>query len=95
MGTMIRSDGFRLSISGGILLALVSGLVFIVRIDAKADKGLDKFDAIGNEVRALRADMNADRAVLHEHGMELREHRVMIRELQRKSGKQNVEGWPE
>lgn len=95
MGTMIRSDGFRLSISGGILLALVSGLVFIVRLDGKAETALTKFDTISNEVKALRSDMNADRAVLHEHGAELREHRVMIRELQRRSGKQNVEGWPE
>jgi hypothetical protein len=92
---MIRYDGFRLSISGGILLALISGLVFIVRLDAKADTALSKFDAISYEVKALRSDMNADRAILHEHGAELREHRVMIRELQRKSGKQNAEGWPE
>jgi hypothetical protein len=85
MGTMIRSDGFRLSISGGILLALVSGLVFIVRLDGKAETALTKFDTISNEVKALRADMNADRVILHEHSAELREHRVMINELQRKT----------
>ena len=95
MGTMIRSDGFRLTLSGVSVLALVSALVFIVRLDGKADTALNKFDAISYEVKALRGDMNADRAILHEHGAELREHRVMIRELQRKSGKQNVEGWPE
>lgn len=94
MGTMIRSDGFRLSISGGILLAMISGLVFIVRLDAKADKGLDKFDAISNEVKALRSDMNADRAILHEHSAELREHRVMINELQRRTqSKQTGKEW--
>jgi hypothetical protein len=95
MGTMIRSDGFRLTLSGVSVLALISGLVFIVRLDGKADTALNKFDAISYEVKALRSDMNADRAILHEHSAELREHRVMIRELQRKSGKQNVEGWPE
>jgi hypothetical protein len=95
MGAMIRSDGFRLSISGGILLALVSGLVFIVRLDGKADRGLEKFDAVVLQVNALREEMKADRVVINGHSVELREHRVMIRELQRKSGKQNVEGWPE
>jgi hypothetical protein len=95
MGTMIRSDGFRLSISGGILLALVSGLVFIVRLDGKADRGLEKFDAVVLQVNALREEMKADRVIINDHSVEIREHRVMIRELQRKSGKQNVEGWPE
>jgi hypothetical protein len=85
MGTMIRSDGFRLSISGGILLALVSGLVFIVRLDGKADTALSKFDAIGLQVEALRQDMKADRAIINEHSVELREHRTIIHELQRKS----------
>ena len=92
---MIRSDGFRLSISGGILLALVSGLVFIVRLDGKADRGLEKFDAVVLQVNALREEMKADRVIINDHSVELREHRVMIRELQRKNGKQNVEGWPE
>jgi hypothetical protein len=95
MGTMIRSDGFRLSISSGILLALVSGLVFIVRLDGKADRGLEKFDAVVLQVNALREEMKADRVIINDHSVEIREHRVMIRELQRKSGKQNVEGWPE
>jgi hypothetical protein len=95
MGTMIRSDGFRLSISGGIFLAMVSGLVFIVRLDGKADRGLEKFDAVVLQVNALREEMKADRVVINGHSVELREHRVMIRELQRRSGKQNVEGWPE
>jgi hypothetical protein len=95
MGTMIRSDGFRLTLSGVSVLALVSGLVFIVRLDGKADTALTKFDTISYEVKALREDMGKDREVLHEHSAELREHRVMIRELQRRSGKQNVEGWPQ
>jgi hypothetical protein len=82
---MIRSDGFRLSISGGILLALVSGLVFIVRLDGKADTALSKFDAIGLQVEALRQDMKADRAIINEHSVELREHRTIIHELQRKA----------
>jgi hypothetical protein len=85
MGTMIRSDGFRLSISGGILLALVSGLVFIVRLDGKADSALSKFDAIGLQVEALRQDMKADRAIINDHSVELREHRTIIHELQRKA----------
>ncbi len=85
MGTMIRSDGFRLTLSGVSVVALLSGLVFIIRLDGKADTALNKFDAISQEVKALRADMNADRAVLHEHSAELREHRVMINELQRKT----------
>jgi hypothetical protein len=95
MGTMIRSDGFRFTISSGIFLALVAGLVFIVRLDGKADRGLEKFDAVVLQVNALREEMKADRVVINGHSVELREHRVMIRELQRKSGKQNVEGWPE
>jgi hypothetical protein len=85
MGTMIRSDGFRLSISGGILLALVSGLVFIVRLDGKADSALSKFDAIGLQVEALRQDMKADRAIINDHSVELREHRTIIHELQRRA----------
>lgn len=85
MGTTLKSDGFRLSLSTGIFLALVSGLVFIIRLDAKADKALDKFDAISKEVSALREDMNRDRAILHDHSVELREHRTMIHELQRKA----------
>jgi hypothetical protein len=74
---------------------MVSGLVFIVRLDGKADRGLEKFDAVVLQVNALREEMKADRVVINGHSVELREHRVMIRELQRKSGKQNVEGWPE
>jgi hypothetical protein len=74
-----------LSISGGILLALVSGLVFIVRLDGKADSALSKFDAIGLQVEALRQDMKADRAIINDHSVELREHRTIIHELQRKA----------
>ena len=91
MGQTLKSDGFRLSLSTGIFLALVSGLVFIVRIDGKADKGLEKFDAIGLDVRALREDMKEDRAIINDHSVELREHRTLIHELQRRST--NVEGW--
>jgi hypothetical protein len=85
MGTMIRSDGFRLTLSGVSVLALVSGLVFIVRLDAKADAALSKFDAIGLQVEALRQDMKADRTIINDHSVELREHRTIIHELQRRA----------
>lgn len=85
MGNALRSDGVRFTISTGIFLALVAGLVFIVRIDGKADKGLEKFDAIGLEVRALRQEMKEDRDIINNHSVELREHRTMIHELQRKA----------
>lgn len=91
MGTALRSDGFRLSLSTGIFLALVAGLVFIVRIDDKANKGLEKFDAMGIEVRALRQEMKEDRQIINDHSVELREHRTLIHELQRRSI--NVDGW--
>lgn len=91
MGNTLKSDGFRLSLSTGIFLALVSGLVFIVRIDGKADTALTKFDAIGLEVRALRQEMKEDRAIINDHSVELREHRTLINELQRRSI--NVDGW--
>lgn len=94
MGTVIRSDGFRLTLSGVSVLALVSGLVFVVRLDGKADSALTKFDAISKDVSALRQEMAKDRDVLHEHSAELREHRVMIHELQRKSSKaSSAEYW--
>ena len=96
MGTMIRSDGFRLSLSGVSVLALVSGLVFIVRLDNKAEEALKKFDAISLSVSALRVDIAKDREVLHEHGAEIREHRAMIRDLQRRAGAgSNAKGWGE
>lgn len=93
MGTTLKSDGFRLSLSTGIFLALVAGLVFIVRIDDKANKGLEKFDAMGMEVRALRQEMKEDRQIINAHSVELREHRTLIHELQRKHGQ--AEGWGE
>lgn len=91
MGTTLKSDGFRLTLSGVSVASLVAGLVFIIKLDAKADMALQKFDAIGLQVNALRDDMKADRAIINDHSVELREHRTLIHELQRRSI--NVEGW--
>jgi hypothetical protein len=85
MGQTLRSDGFRLTISTSMLLSLVAGLVFVVRLDAKADKALLKFDAIALQVEALREDMKEDKRLINDHSVELREHRTMIHELQRKA----------
>lgn len=86
MGTMIKSDGFKLTLSGVSVSALVAIVVFAVRVDGKTDRALEKFDGIRHEVSAIRQEMAKDREILHEHGAELREHRVMINELQRKTG---------
>ena len=94
MGTVIKSDGFRLTLSGVSVSALVAIVVFAVRVDGKTDRALEKFDGIRQEVSALRQEMAKDREVIHEHSAELREHRVMIHELQRKSGTNpSAEGW--
>lgn len=93
MGTALKSDGFRLTLSGVSVASLVAGLVFIIKLDSKADTALTKFDSISHEVKALREEMGKDREVLHEHGAEIREHRAMIRDLQRKHGQ--AEGWGE
>ena len=85
MGTALKSDGFRLTLSGVSVVSLVAGLVFIIKLDAKADMALQKFDAIGLQVNALREDMKADRATINDHSVELREHRTLIHELQRKT----------
>lgn len=93
MGTVIKSDGFRLTLSGISVSALVAIVVFAVRVDGKTDRALEKFDGIRQEVSALRQEMAKDREVIHEHSAELREHRTMIHELQRRSDrKQNVDG---
>ena len=91
MGNTIRSDGFRLTLSGISVASLVAGLFYIAKLDAKADRALYKFDAIGLEVQALRHDMKADRAIINDHSVELREHRILINELQRRSI--NANGW--
>ena len=93
MGTALKSDGFRLTLSGVSVASLVAGLVFVIKLDAKADMALQKFDAIGLQVNALREDMKADRAIINDHSVELREHRTIIHELQRRS--LNVKGWGE
>lgn len=93
MGQTLKSDGFRLTLSGISVASLVAGLVFIIKLDGKADKALYKFDAIGLEVQALRQDMKLDRQTINEHSVELREHRTIIHELQRRS--LNVKGWGE
>lgn len=91
MGSTLKSDGFRLTLSGVSVASLVAGLVFVIKLDAKADMALQKFDAIGLQVNALREDMKADREIINEHSVELREHRTIIHELQRRSI--NVDGW--
>lgn len=91
MGQTLKSDGFRLTLSGVSVASLVAGLVFVIKLDAKADMALQKFDAIGLQVNALREDMKADREIINEHSVELREHRTIIHELQRRSI--NVDGW--
>ena len=91
MGQTLKSDGFRLTLSGVSVASLVAGLFFVAKLDAKADKALYKFDAIGLQVEALRQDMKADRAIINDHSVELREHRTLIHELQRRST--NVDGW--
>jgi ribosomal protein S12 len=93
MSTIIRSDGFRLSLSGVSVISLIAGLVFIIRLDEKANTALKKFDVISQDVSGLRYEMARDREVLHEHGAEIREHRAMIHELQRRS--KNANGWGE
>lgn len=85
MGNTLKSDGFRLTLSGVSVASLVAGLFFVAKLDAKADKALYKFDAIGLQVEALRQDMKEDRAIINDHSVELREHRTMIHELQRKA----------
>lgn len=85
MGTALKSDGFRLTLSGVSVASLVAGLVFVIKLDAKADMALQKFDAIGLQVNALREDMKVDRAIINDHSVELREHRTIIHELQRKA----------
>jgi len=85
MGTTLKSDGFRLTLSGVSVASLVAGLFFVAKLDAKADKALYKFDAIGLEVQALRQDMKLDRQIINDHSVELREHRTLIHELQRKA----------
>jgi len=91
MGNTLKSDGFRLTLSGVSVASLVAGLFYIAKLDAKADKALYKFDAIALDVQALRQDMKADREIINDHSVELREHRTIIHELQRR--KVNVEGW--
>lgn len=91
MGTTLKSDGFRLTLSGVSVASLVAGLVFVIKLDAKADMALEKFDAIGLQVNALREDMKVDRSIINDHSVELREHRTLIHELQRRTI--NVEGW--
>ncbi len=96
MGTVIKSDGFRMTLSGISVTTLIAIVVFAVRIDAKGDRALEKFEIISKDVSALRQEVAKDRDVLHEHSAELREHRVMINELQRKSGtrqNQSAEWW--
>lgn len=85
MGNALRSDGLRLTLSGVSVASLVAGLFYIAKLDAKADKALYKFDAIGLEVQALRQDMKLDRQIINDHSVELREHRTLIHELQRKA----------
>ena len=85
MGQTLKSDGFRLTLSGVSVASLVAGLFYIAKLDAKADKALYKFDAIGLEVQALRQDMKLDRQIINDHSVELREHRTLIHELQRKA----------
>lgn len=85
MGTALKSDGFRLTLSGVSVASLVAGLVFVIKLDAKADMALQKFDAIGLQVNALREDMKVDRTIINDHSVELREHRTIIHELQRKA----------
>lgn len=84
MSTLIRSDGFRLSISGVSMLSLVGGLIFIIRLDEKANSALTKFDAISKDVSALRQEMAKDREVLHDHSAQIKLHQQMINDLQRK-----------
>lgn len=91
MGQTLKSDGFRLTLSGVSVASLVAGLFYIAKLDAKADMALQKFDSIAFQVNALREDMKVDRAIINDHSVELREHRTLIHELQRRSI--NVEGW--
>lgn len=86
MGTMIRSDGFRLSLSGISITVLLGILGYFARMDAKADRAIESISGIRIEVSELRKEMAKDRDILHEHGAELREHRAMIRDLQRHTG---------
>ena len=85
MGNIVRSDGFRLTISGVSAASLLCGLVFIIRLDGKAESALEKFEKVFSEVIGLRVDMSKDREVLNEHSAEIREHRVMIRDLQNRT----------
>lgn len=84
MSTLIRSDGFRLSISGVSMLSLVGGLIFIIRLDEKANSALTKFDAISKDVSALRQEMAKDREVLYDHSAQIKLHQQMINDLKRK-----------
>ena len=94
MGTMIRSDGFRLSLSGISITVLLGILGYFARMDAKADRAIESISGIRVEVSELRKEMAKDRDILHEHGAEIREHRAMIRDLQRRTGAgTNAKGW--
>lgn len=85
MGTLVRSDGFRLTVSGVSAASLLAGLIFIIRLDMKAESALEKFEKVSSEVIGLRVDMSKDREILNEHSGEIREHRVMIRDLQNRT----------
>ena len=63
-----------------------SGVWHAAGAKAGIDKVADGVSGLRAEVQEIRREMAKDREILHEHGAELREHRVMINELQRKTG---------
>lgn len=73
-----------------------SGVWHAAGAKAGIDKVADGVSGLRAEVQEIRREMAKDREILHEHGAELREHRVMINELQRRTGAgTSAKGWGE
>lgn len=96
----IHSDRLRVAMPWAawcVGIAIISsGVWHAAGAKAGIDKVADGVSGLRAEVQEIRREMAKDREILHEHGAELREHRVMINELQRRTGAgTSAKGWGE
>lgn len=78
MGTVIRSDGFRLTLSGVSVTALVGGL--IVLIDMRRD-GKESLRAI----QEIRTVLTVQAEKIHAHDISIHTHEARISRLEEHS----------